>query len=376
MTIITNGYDQVSERPKLQVERTIIYQPEESWFYAHHPSITHFNGQYLAIWSNGRLNEDDPGQRVLISRSADFASWSEPEPLLDSMRGEEVEVTLTAGGFHQHDGTLVAYAGSYEIASSFLEDGHRKAGPPTSPQVYQHTRLLALQSTDGRNWSEALDVGVPIIPNHGPQKTASGRLIISGNILYPYSDDPSGLAGWTPGGIYPLEMAEDIADNPARFRPVAERSGWASPLCEGSFFQTDDGTLHLLLRSQEPRLWHAISQDDGQTWSTPEPTAFTDNVSKFHLGRLPDGRFYNLSTPDPDRRGSRPRLILSLSRDGLCFDQQYILADETYAQRAQGIHKHGEYGYPHSLVHDGYFCAIFSRRKEAMEVLRVPLGVL
>ena len=373
---ITNLYDKITDRPKLEVERTIVYQPEENWFYSHHPSITWFNNQYVAIWSNGRINEDDPGQRVLISRSSDFANWSTPEPLLDSMMGEDEEITLTAAGFHQHEGTLVAYAGAYEIASAYLEGGHRRADVRFGPDAYRHTRLFAVTSIDGKTWSEPTDLGLPIVPNHGPQATASGRLIICGNTLFPYSDDLSGLGGWKMAGIYPAEMAEGIADDPMHFRPVAERAGWASSLCEGSFYQTDDGVLHMLLRSQQPRLWHASSRDDGETWSAPEPTDFTDNVSKFHLGRLPDGRFYNLSTPDPQTRGRRPRLILSLSEDGVCFDRQYILADEIYEQRAEGLHKNGQYGYPHSLIHDGYFCAIFSRRKEAMEVLRVPLAVL
>jgi hypothetical protein len=34
---------------------------------------------------------------------------------------------------------------------------------------------------------------VPVNPNHGPQATASGRLIICGNISFPYTDDPAWL---------------------------------------------------------------------------------------------------------------------------------------------------------------------------------------
>jgi hypothetical protein len=44
--------------------------------------------------------------------------------------------------------------------------------------------------------------------------------------------------------------------------------------------------------------------------------------------------------------------------------------------RQPGRWKGGEYGYPHTMVHDGYLCVIISRQKEAVEVLRVVLTEL
>ncbi len=69
------------------------------------------------------------------------------------------------------------------------------------------TSLWAMTTTDGQHWSQPIDMHAPIVPNHGPQPTRSGRLVISGNISFPYSDDPSGLSGWTMTGIYPADMA-------------------------------------------------------------------------------------------------------------------------------------------------------------------------
>jgi acetylornithine deacetylase/succinyl-diaminopimelate desuccinylase-like protein len=58
-------------------------------------------------------------------------------------------------------------------------------------------------------------MGVPVNPNHGPQRIASGRLILAGNISFPYTDDPTGLAGWRMTGIYLQELAATIrAENP------------------------------------------------------------------------------------------------------------------------------------------------------------------
>jgi hypothetical protein len=149
-------------------------------------------------------------------------------------------------------------------------------------------------------------------------------------------------------------------------------------LCEGSFYQTDDGVLHMLLRSDTARLWLTESRDDGVTWSAPVPTQFTDNATKFHFGRLPDGRFYYVGCPDPEPPWQRCPLVLSLSRDGVQFSRHFILAgaDTPYTRRRDGVCKGGDYGYPHTLIHGDALHVIVSRRKEAVEVLSVPLAAL
>jgi hypothetical protein len=368
------------------VERVFLYQPGTTWTYSHHPSISFFDGRFYAIWSNGRRDEDAPGQRLLLSTSAevtvghsggvgsaDFRPWSEPKPLVDTLSGTHSELVLTAAGFHQHGATLVAYFGQYEYTPGCLENGVRRPG--LGAGAHDDTCLRAL-TTDGRTWRGILDLGLPIVPNHPPQRTASGRLIISGNISFPYTDDPSGLTGWTMTGIYPAEMERGLQDDSEGFWLVRERRGWPGGLCEGSFYQTDDGVVHMLLRSHTERLWVTESFDDGETWSSPAETGFTDNGTKFHFGRLPDGRFYYVGCPDPQPRGERNPLVLSLSEDGVRFDRHYILADEPYARRWEGLHKHGQYGYPHTMCHEGHLYVVVSRQKEAVELLRASVGTL
>jgi len=363
---ITNHAEWRDERPvalpgvtRPQVESVFLYQPEREWTYSHHPSITAFNGRLHALWSNGRQDEDAPGQRVLTASSTDFLHWTEPRPLVDSVKDDAgVERVLTAAGFHQHQGTLVAYVGNY---------GPRK----------ETTRLQAVTTRDGERWSPPREVGIPVNPNHPPQPTASGRLILTGNISFPYSDDPTGLAGWHMTGLYPEAMAATIKDDPASFWEVAQSQGWPAALCEGAFYQTRDGLLHMLLRNTGPkhrcRLWVAGSRDDGTTWDSPRETDLSDTDAKFHVGCLPDGRFYYVG--NPIGTGRMP-LVLSLSADGVTFDRHYILGETPYRQRRPGRSKGGEYGYPHSLVHEGFLYVIVSRQKEAVEVLRVALTEL
>jgi hypothetical protein len=365
---ITNGAEWRDGRPvglpelrRPRVESAWLYRPEREWTYSHHASLTWFRGRFLAIWSNGREHEDDAGQRVLLSSSADGRAWTAPRPLVDSVKDAAgQERVLTAAGFHQHGGTLVAYFGNYGVKK-------------------ESTHLQAVVTSDGETWSAPRDVGPPVNPNHGPQRLASGRLVISGNIAFPWTDDPSGLSGWRMAGIYHPATAATIKDDPASFWEVANHQGWwPAALCEGSFYQTDDGVLHMLLRNTGPqfrrhRLWLTESRDDGVSWSAPVETDYSDTDAKFHCGRLPDGRFYCVGNPIG---GGRTPLVLSLSRDGVRFDQHFLLGDTPYQQRRPGRFKGGEYGYPHALVHDGALYVIVSRQKEAVEVLRVALTEL
>jgi hypothetical protein len=362
---ISNQYDTDAVYPKLPVERVWLYQPLGQWTYSHHPHITFFNGRFYAIWSNGMVNEDDIGQRVLISSSGNFYDWTSAVPLAESLTGE----VYTAAGFHQHDGKLTVYIGKYEYKSDSVIDGQRLPGD----NGHINTKLSAMTTTDGVSWGDLVDMNVAIVPNHGPQPTNSGRLIISGNISYPYTDDPAGLNNWKMAGIFPPAMTDNIVDDSESFWKLRDLMGWSVGLCEGSFYQTDDGVLHMMLRSNEDYLWVTESIDDGVTWSSPEKTSFTDNATKFHFGRLPDGRFYYVGCPNPVTRWQRNPLVLSFSNDGIVFDQHFILADEHYEMKYPGMHKGGDYGYPHTMINDGYLYVIISRQKEAVELLRVKL---
>jgi hypothetical protein len=343
-------------RPK--VESVFVYRPTTEWTYSHHQSITFFKGRFYALWSNGHKNEDDPGQRIVISSSADFYHWTDPQPLVNSVIENGVERVLTAGGLHDYNATLVAYFGNY--------------GPNK-----ETTRLEAVTTTDGIHWSPVREMGIPVCPNHGPEATRTGRLIISGMLSYPYTDDPSGLTGWHMTGIYPSEMDAFYKDDPASFREGAARSGWPAAVCESSFFQTDDGTIHMLLRNDARayawHLWETESRDDGATWSEPALTQFSNGRSKFHFGRLPDGRFYCVGNQIGN---NRMPLVLSVSKDGVRFDRQYILGETHYEKKRDGWAKGGEYSYPHSLLHDGYLYVVVARVKEAEQVIRVRLDDL
>jgi len=355
---IRNNYRTEAGVPHLKIGRSMIYSPGKSWLYNHHPSIIHFKNKFIALWSNGLIDEDSPGQRVVFSVSTDCIHWSAPAVLASPRLDHDTLTVLTAAGLYQHGGRLVAYYGEY-----------------TKDRT--NTHLWSKTSIDGMHWSTAIDMHVPLIPNHGPEMTKSGRLIISGNFTFPYTDDASGLSGWKMSSFYPDSLYSQ--DNSATFYAPAAKLG-LPPLCEGSFFQTDDSVLHMLLRvtgkGWKGRLWLTESSDNGKKWSHPVETAFSDNDSKFHFGRLPDKRFYYVGIPDTLHHYDRTPLVLSLSNNGELFDKNYIIADEPYKLKKAGLWKGGQYGYPHTMVYKGYLYVIVSRQKESIEIIRTKLNKL
>lgn len=351
----------VSQMPHLSIQRVFIYTPATEWTYSHHASITHFKDLWVATWSNGHVNEDNPGQRVLYTTSRDFFHWTPPQVLAaPGMSPTGTENILTAAGFHQFGDTLVAYYGEYDV--------NRK-----------HTHLWAKTSTDGHTWGPALDMHMPVNPNLGPAKIASGRLIISGNYTLPYTDDPTGLRGWKMSSFYPADSAFQLEDNPATFGTAARKLKLPA-LCETSFFQTDDQVLHAMFRvTGRPLtgfLYEAESDDNGEHWTRPVLTSFTNKDSKFDFGRLPDGRFFYVGNSDTARTADRNPLVISTSTNGVDFNKSYIIADKVYQMKKPGKSKGGQYGYPTTVIYRGKVYVIVSREKEAVEVIRFDISQL
>ena len=364
---------EASPAVKLNSQIGNVFSPVENASYSHHPSIAFFNDRFFAIWSNGTKNEDDLGQRVLIAESYDGLSWFNTRAVVTAEMLGDKDKVLTAAGFYIHGDTLNLYYGSYNYSKSSLGEGNAR---PKGDVSHENTSLGVISTKDCVNWSLPKDLGIAIIPNHAPQRTYSGRLIISGNVMFPYTDCENGIDGYKLSGIYgDAFKGETPRDDSESIHLVRERNGWeANLICEGSFFQTDDNTLHMMLRSNSEFLWCADSTDDGKSWSAPYKTNYTDDGSKFHFGRLPDGRFYGVS--NSKIKSKRNPLDLFISSDGENFDKHYILRDEQYDMQFLGLHKGGSYGYPHTLIHDGYMYVIYSKQKEAIEVTRISLSDL
>lgn len=370
---INNYYDIGKKRPKLCCETAVLFEPSEGWSYAHHPCLAFFQGKIYVMWSNGRMNEDDVGQRILYSCSEDFSEWTAPMVLVDSQPGEEYEAVLSPGGFYATEDQLVMYYGSFEYEPSHIVDGHRR---PLN-RGHKNQASFCRTTTDGIHWSEPILFSRNFCISHQPVRLKSGRLLSAGSIFFPYTDNPDGIHGWTMSGCYPPDLdVSGFCDDSEGVELLSKKMELPVSLCESAFVQTDDGVIHMLLRSGTDHLWATESRDNAETWSRPQPTRFTDNRTKFHLGRLPNGTFYYVGTPDPFPPRTRHVLVLSLSDDGLHYKRHFILQDKQYKAKFIGLDKNGIYGYPDTMVHDGYLYITVSICKESIIIMRVPCDTL
>ena len=105
-------------------------------------------------------------------------------------------------------------------------------------------------------------------------------------------------------------------------------------------------------------------------------SGYTDTICRCHFGRLPDGRCFGLSDPDPESIGRTP-VVLALSEDGVKFDRHFIVGDEPNCPpREKGLGKGGRYGYPYlHLMGDEVF-VIYSVGKEDIGITQFKLSDL
>lgn len=356
--IFSNNYHSLSSIPLLSIEKATIYDPSSTnWSYSHHASITYFNGKFYAVYSNGISGEDDPGQRVMISSSSNFYSWSTPQVLKSPVLGSNgLYHVLTPGGITVADNKLVVY---------YTENERQIGYESEEPPVRINPQLFAVSSSDGTNWSEPVDLELRAYPSHKPSILSSGRLLMTTNSSFFYTDTQSGLYDWKQAGSTRASNCLPDANKPS--------------LVEGAILQHNNGHIYTLFRAGANEygfLWQSLSTDGGLTWSIALKTRFTDNNTKSHFGNLPDGRYYYVGTPDSSVRGARHPLVLAISTDGFSFDKTYIIAKDKHTRKYNGKWKGGDFGYPYSIVHDGYIYVIVSRHKEKIEVIRIALNQL
>jgi hypothetical protein len=109
-----------------EVKGVYPYRPAFQCTYSHHSSLTFFQGRFFAIWSNGHTNEDDLGQRVLLSTSEDFDHWTEPRPLLISLSRDGARFGkhhIIGGEHNSHRRPGHAKGGEYGYPTSLVHEG-------------------------------------------------------------------------------------------------------------------------------------------------------------------------------------------------------------------------------------------------------------
>ncbi len=353
------------------VEHTEIYRATpETGLFSHHSQLTHHGGAFFAAWSNHPDGEDGPGQRVLWAISPDGEEWSQPPELFPPFsvprEADAWGMVLTANGWAPLDGTLYAVAEVHDNPG-WQDDSGMYTSRVRTDRCYRRIRI-----GHGR-------VARPVSPD--------GTL---GPILRLVEEPPD------PSATFPryadatdacfAEAARRINDwlaHPLN-RPAWEFLHWTTRLqaadgellCEPTAYRRPDGALVRLARhlGRSRRLYAAVSEDDGATWSPLVRTNIPDSPSKSVAGTLPDGRIYLVG--NQVERRERDPLVIGLSSDGVVFDRAAAIRSSAPEIRFPGLYKSPGFQYPSVAVADGALWALYSIGKEDVAISRVPLEAL
>ncbi len=342
--------------PIVAGEQAVVSRGDSTWNFRLHNYLAHFDGKFWCMWSHGPVVEDNPTQHVRYATSHDGLSWSEARQIMGP--SPRAGFRYIARGFWIRDGRLLALASHDE---AFNEQG----------RVHFFGKSLQLLAyawdAPSNQWQPlgvAFDDGINNFP---PQQLPDGNW---GMLRRDHQRHVSMLIG---GLESPLSWkAVPVAASSAAdgFRPE-EPDWWTLP----------DGRLLGLFRDngKSHRFYRAVSADNGRTWSTPQRTNFPDATSKFFCLRTSGGYYALVSNANPARRNP---LCISLSDDGLTFARMARLpipaepADDKAAPSRLGSTRYDSLQYPHAIEHDGHLLVAYSRQKQAIEVVKIPLAEL
>lgn len=320
--------------------------------YNHGAVLFPFNNELFIQWQSSQQDEDAPETKILYSRSIDGNSWSEPQTLVNARK----DALVTNGGWWSYGKTLIAFINVW----------------PTNMQP-KGGYVEYITSEDGIHWSQPARLldhqGKPVdgVIEQDLKTLPNGRILTAihhqpGLIAKPfYTDDKTGLRGWTQG------VMENLPHQPSISREL-----------EPSWFLTRKLQPIMVFRDQASSftVLASSSNDNGKTWSTPTATNMPDSRAKQSAGNLPDGSAFLINNPSGNK--NRAPLTITLSNNGELFNHAYLLRAESELPPMlyQGKYKRTGYSYPKSIVWNNRVWASYAVNKEDIEVTSVEIGDL
>ena len=311
-----------------------------------------FKGMLYCQWQSAAKDEDAQDTWVAYSRSQDGLNWSDPETLAVSIE----DGYCSSGGWWVSGDTLAGYVNVWPSSVS----------PRGGYTCYT-------ASTDGSTWTPMQPVMMANgdtlngIFEQDPHALPDGRVINAAhfqpgiNVCPIYTDDPSGLRGWIKADFTNLS------------------TGSVSREIEPSWYLRSDGIMVMTFRDQNSTYFRlaSMSEDRGESWTTPALTNMPDSRSKQSAGNLPDGSAFLVGNPVNNK--TRIPLAVTLSKDGKFFNRAYVLrqgGEHIQALRYSGTAKRSGYHYPKTIIWQDYLCVSYATNKEDVEYTRVPLASL
>lgn len=328
--------------PRVESQMAVVFEGKKgvSGFNLH-PYLVMYQDLYWAMWSSSPVDEDQAGQQVMYATSQDGLKWSEAKPLTPATPSG---MRFIARGWWVRDTKLVALVSMDEAGEYF--------GPSLQLRAYEWNQPL-------RQFRYLQVVQQGAINNFPPQQTPDGQWMMSRR-------DQNRRVYMMKGGVKAIDQWTSTLIEPTPDEARLEEPCW---------WTLPDGNLTCVLRdnSRSRRLYRSFSTSGGARWTVPVKTDYPDATSKFFCTRLFDGTYMMVSNPNPVGRNP---LCVSVSKDGMVFDNLAVLIDERTKPRFEGRAKVAGYQYPHALNFLRDVMIIFSRNKEDIVVLKLPVAAI
>ena len=227
-----------------------------------------------------------------------------------------------------------------------------------------------MQSEDhGITWSEGKELVPGDIGGRGPVKNkaivlSDGSWLAPASLEYPGEEglweafaDRSTDRGktWQRSAFWKID----------RTKPPLDTKGAIQP----SFWESEPGKVHALMRSTGGLVWRADSEDYGQTWAPVYATELPNNNSGLDALKLADGRVLLVYNPVKENWGPRVPLDLAVSSDnGVTWKTLAHLEDD------EGVRE--EYSYPAIVATKDGIAISYTWKRQRVRVWRVPLSSL
>ena len=140
--------------------------------------------------------------------------------------------------------------------------------------------------------------------------------------------------------------------------PVSEQSFHGRGIIQPTLWESSPGSVHMLLRSSEGRVYRSDSTDFGRTWCSSYPTELPNNNSAIDLARIRDGRLLLVYNPVDINWGARTPLTLAMSADNGASWRQLL-------QLESGV---GEFSYPAIIAQNDTVLVSYTADRKGINV--------
>lgn len=268
------------------VDKSSFVFPEERPFKQAHAStlVCLDNAEYLIAWFGG-TKEKDNDVGIWITKG-DGENWSFPIEVAKIREEPHWNPVL----FKKTNGDIILF---FKVGS----------------EIAIWETWFMTSADNGNTWSNPTELVQNDKGGRGPVRNKP--IVLSNGDWIAGASDESGL--WRSF----VDISNDEGTNWSKSEFInfdtieVKDEGMIQP----TLWESQDGHVHMLLRTSAGYIYRSDSQDYGRTWSTAYKTGLPNPNSGIDLVKLVDGRLALLYNPDNKNWGSRTALKLAISED-------------------------------------------------------------